>query len=223
MIRSILIAALSMLAVAAEAQPPAQPSLEEQVLAGLNEVRTNPAAYAASLKQYRTYFDGNVVHLPGRDVGLRTREGVAAVDEAIAFLTRATPLPAFRHAPDLVEAAKALAADQALTGGMGHVSPNVPDAKARIKKHKGSGFMAEALSYGASDAASIVRQLIVDDGAPSRPNRKLIFDKKYRMVGIACGAHLAARSMCVIDMATFVGLVPAPKQVRNPPPEIDIH
>jgi uncharacterized protein YkwD len=219
--RPILIAALSMLAAAAEAQPPAAPSLEEQVLAGLNEVRSNPAGYVAALRQYRGYFEDNVVHLPDRDVGLRTREGVAAVDEAIAFLSKQPPLPAFRNAPDLVEAAKELAADQALTGGMGHISPNVPDARIRIKKHKGSGFMAEALSYGASDAASIVRQLIVDDGVATRPNRKLLFDKKFRMIGIACGGHLAARSMCVIDLSTFVGLVPV-KQVRNPPPEIDI-
>ena len=230
MIRAILAAALAMLAAPAQAPapaaaappPPAPTGLEAQVLAGLNAVRTDPAAYAATLREYRAHFEGNVVLLPGSDVGLRTREGVAAVDEAIAFLGRQTPLPPFRYAPDLVEAAKALAADQALNGGTGHVTATVPDAKVRIKKHKGSGFMAEALSYGAGDAGGIVRQLIVDDGAPSRPNRKLIFDKRYRMIGLACGPHPQVRSMCVLDMSTFVGLITAPKQVRNPPPEIDI-
>jgi uncharacterized protein YkwD len=234
MIRPFLVAALSMLAAAADAQPPAQspaqppapppaPSgLEAQVFALLNEARTNPAGYAATLRAYRSHFEGNVVHLPGSDVGVRTREGVAAVDEAIAFLGRQTPLPPFRHAPDLVESARELAAEQALNGGTGHAGATVPDAKVRIKKHKGSGFMAEALSYGSSDAAGIVRQLIVDDGVPSRPNRKLLFDKRHRMIGIACGGHPQVRSMCAIDLSTFVGLVPV-KQVRAPPPEIDIH
>lgn len=227
-IRPILIAALSMLAVAADAQPTAaQPatapaSFEEQVLAGINEARTNPAAYAATLKEYRGYFDGNIVLLPGSDVGLRTREGVAAVDEAIAFLDRQTPLLPLRNAPELVEAARELAAAQALSGGMGHAGAPGGDAKARIKKHKGSGFMAEALSYGAKDAAGVVRQLVVDDGAPTRPNRKLIFDKRYMRAGIACGGHLAARSMCVIDLATFVGLAPTPSQAPNAPVVIEV-
>jgi uncharacterized protein YkwD len=92
----------------------------------------------------------------------------------------------------------------------------------RIKKHKGSGLAAEALSYGARDAEGVVRQFIVDDGVPSRPNRKILFEDKYRRAGVACGPHPVNRSMCVVDVATFVGLNPNPKQVRNPPPEIDI-
>ena len=232
-LRPILIAALPLLAQAAVAQPAAQPaqpappralsSLEEQVLAGLNEARTDPAAYAAKLRQYRGYFEDMVVLLPGSDVGLRTREGVAAVDEAIAFLGRQAPLPPLQHLPQLDSAALELATDQAGNGAMGHIHSNGTDAKARIKKATGSGFMAEALSYGARDAEGVVRQLVVDDGVPSRPNRKILFDKKYRKVGIACGSHLQARSVCVIDLSTFVGMDVPAKEVRTPPPEIDIH
>lgn len=229
-LRPILIAALSLLASAAVAQPaaePAQPaaapSLEEQVLAGINEARTDPAGYAAKLRQYRSYFEDMVVLLPGSDVGLRTREGVAAVDEAIAFLGRQAPLPPLVPMPQLVEAARELAADQAGNGAMGHIHSNGTDAKARIKKATGTGFMAEALAYGARDSAAVVRQLIVDDGEPSRPNRKILFDKRYRKAGVACGSHLQARSVCVIDLATFIGMDAKPKEVRTLPPEIDIH
>jgi uncharacterized protein YkwD len=211
-----------MLALAADAQPPAGPGLEEQVIALINEARTDPAAYAAKLRQYRGYFEDNVVHLPGSDVGLRTREGVAAVDEAIAFLARQKPVTPLQSAPDLVEAAKELVAHQALAGGTGHAAADGSDARIRIKRHKGSGLTAEALAYGARDAADVVRKLVIDDGVPTRPNRKLLFEDKYRKAGVACGPHPAARSVCVIDLATFVGLVPV-KQVRNPPPEIDIH
>lgn len=227
-IRTILIAALSMLALAADAQPPAAepvmatPSLEEQVLAAINEARTNPAGYAAKLREYRSHFEGNVVHLPGHDVGLRTREGVVAVDQAIAFLARQKPVTPLVGAPDLAASAKELVDAQALAGGTGHAAADGSDAKVRIKKHKGSGLTAEVLSYGTSDAASVVRQLIVDDGVPSRPNRKILFEDKYRKAGVACGSHPVNRSVCVIDLATFVGLAPAPKQVRTPPPEIDI-
>jgi uncharacterized protein YkwD len=212
-----------MLASTAHAQPPAGPGLEEQVLAGINEVRTDPAGYAAKLRQYRGYFDANVVLLPGREVGLRTKEGVAAVDEAIAFLARQKPVTPLVGVPELTASAKELVDAQVLAGGFGHAAADGSDAKVRIKKHKGSGLIAEALSYGATDPAAIVRQLIVDDGVPSRPNRKILFEDKYRKAGIACGSHPSYRSICVVDLATFVGLNPNPKQVRAPPPEIDIH
>lgn len=222
--RPVLIAALSMLAPAADAQPPAAGAgLEEQVLAGINEVRADPAAYAAKLRQYRGYFESNVVLLPGSDVGIRTREGVAAVDEAIAVLGRQAPLPPLLAVPELAQSARELAAHQALAGGTDHAAADGSNAKVRIKKRKGSGLMAEALSYGARDAAGVVRQMIVDDGIPSRPNRKILLESKYRKAGVACGPHPVNRSVCVIDLATFYNLAPPkPKEVRAQPPSVDI-
>ena len=214
--------AAALLAQTADSQPAAPPSLEAQVLAGINEARANPAAYAEKLRQYRSYFEGDVVHLPGSDVGIRTREGVAAVDQAIAFLSKQPPAPVLRVAPELETSARELASHQALVGGTGHAAADGTDAKVRIKRNKGSGLTAEALSYGARDAESVVRQLIIDDGIPSRPNRKILFENKYRRAGVACGSHPINRSVCVIDLATFVGLDPNPKQVRQPPPTVDI-
>jgi uncharacterized protein YkwD len=222
-IHPVLIAALSMLALGADGQAPAAgPGFEEQVLAGINQVRADPAAYAAALREYRGYFEGNVVLLPGSDVGLRTREGAAAVDEAIAALARQAPMPPLQSVPELAESARELVAHQALAGGTGHAGADGSDAKVRIKRRKGSGLTAEALSYGARDAAGVVRQMIVDDGIPSRPNRKILLESRYRKAGVACGAHPVNRSVCVIDLATFYNLAPRPQQVRNPPPEIDI-
>jgi uncharacterized protein YkwD len=230
MIRPILIAALAVLAPAAGAQTTPAPAeaaaapsaLESDVLASINEARTNPAGYVAKLKEYRSYFEDDVVLLPGRDVGLRTREGVVAVDQAIAFLERQKPVTPLVRASELAASAKLLVDAQVLAGGTGHAAADGSDAKVRIKRHKGSGLTAEVLSYAAMDAASVVRQLIVDDGVPSRPNRKILFEDKYRKAGVACGSHPVHRSVCVIDLATFVGLAPAPKEVRTPPPEIDI-
>ena len=223
-LRSMLTAAISLLALAADAQPPADgAAFEEQVLAAINEVRADPPAYAAKLRQYRGYFEENVVLLPGSDVGLRTREGVAAVDEAIAVLGRQAPLPPLQAVPELAVSARELAAHQALSGGIGHAAADGSDAKVRIKKHKGSGLMAEALSYGARDAAGVVRQMVVDDGIPSRPNRKILLESKYRRAGVACGPHPVNRSVCVIDLATFWNLAPPKaKEVRAQPPSVDI-
>jgi uncharacterized protein YkwD len=221
-IRPILIAALLMLAPAANAQSPPEPNLEQQVLAGINQARANPVAYAETLRRYRGYFDGNVAHLPGTEVGLRTQEGVAAVDDAIAFLARQKPLPPLQGSPALAAAARELAADQALTGATGHTGSDGSNSRDRIRRQGGGGVMAETLSYGANDAAGVVRQLIVDDGVPGRGHRKILFGKKYRLAGVACGSHLHNRSICVIDLASFIGPAQAPKQAPVPPPDIDI-
>jgi uncharacterized protein YkwD len=212
--RRLLFAALLLLAPAALAQEAAQPAppagpaergLEQQVMVVLNKVRANPAGYAQALAKYRTYFDGNVVMMPGSEVGLRTREGVAAVDEAIAFLKKQKPMPPFIDTPVLAETARELAVHQALQGGTDHVGPDGSDAKVRMQRRGAVGFMAEALAYGPADAAAIVRQLIIDDGVPTRPHRKILFDKRYFKAGVACGPHPFARSMCVIDFATSTG------------------
>lgn len=220
-VKSILPAILLSAAAAAGAQPAPAPSLEQQVLAEINEARADPPAYAAKLKRYREYFEDNIVTLPGSDVGLRTREGVVAVDDAIKFLGRQKPMPPFHPSPPLTEAARQHADDQAQTGATGHTGSDGSDSQARMKKRDAYGFMAETLTYGSSDAVDVVRKLIIDDGDPARSQRKIIFDKKYFRAGVACGPHLRARSVCVINLSTTIGK-PAPREARPLPPQVEI-
>src|SRR6187402_935734 len=92
---------------------------EDQVLAALNAARTDPAAYAAGLKRYRTYFHANLLRYPGEGADVETEEGAAAVDEAIVFLNHQAPLVPVESAPLFVASARDLVADQA-QGGAGH-------------------------------------------------------------------------------------------------------
>lgn len=59
---------------------------EARVLAEVNRLRDNPAAYADDLVDYRGRFDGNIVIGDKGGADFSTREGVRAVDEAIAAL-----------------------------------------------------------------------------------------------------------------------------------------
>lgn len=176
-------------------------TLEDAVLAQINAVRANPKAYAAQLRIYRSYFDGEIVYMPGDYNGILTKEGAAVVDEAIAFLEQQDPLPALSPAQVLVLTAADYSHEQGALGARGHVGADGSVPGDRVKRHGGGIYVGEAIAYGTNDAAEVVRQMIVDDGVPDRGHRKLLFDKNFRFAGIGCAAHVRLDFICVIDFS----------------------
>src|SRR5579862_6543298 len=67
-------------------------SMEAAVLAEINWARPHPAEYAGMLREYRSYFHGKLVQVPGDDIGVMTFEGARAVDEAITYVERQRPM-----------------------------------------------------------------------------------------------------------------------------------
>ena len=53
-------------------------SFDKQLLDEINELRRDPKKYGEKIKSYLSYFDGNVLNLPGRKSGIRTHEGPKA-------------------------------------------------------------------------------------------------------------------------------------------------
>jgi uncharacterized protein YkwD len=188
----------------------AETPLERAVLAALNSARADPAAYAHGLEQYRGYFHANLVRYPGLEADLETEEGVAAVDEAIAILNRQKSLAPVQNAPLLAASAGDLVASQA-NGGTGHQGGDGTSPADRVRRHGGGGFVAEVIAYGSTDAADVVRQLIVDDGVVGRGHRNILYSPELRFAGVACGPHPEFRTMCVIDLGVAAdGSYPAP-------------
>ena len=66
---------------------------EGEILAEINLARTQPQQYAAYVEEFKKYYKGQHIVLPGRRP-ISTFDGVAAVDEAIAFLRAAKPVTA---------------------------------------------------------------------------------------------------------------------------------
>src|SRR6476620_10867205 len=64
----------------------------QAVIREMNLARQNPALYATFVQELRSRMNGNQLVLPGH-TRIHTREGTAAVDEAIRFLQNAQPLP----------------------------------------------------------------------------------------------------------------------------------
>jgi len=183
---------------------PLQRGIETRIVAELNRARADPRAYAAELRRYRSYYRGRIVWRPGNPVGLRTREGTAAVDEAIRFLSAQAPLPPLAELPLLARAAADHAADQERSGLQGHGGRDGSRPAERIRRRGGgsSAGTGEVIAYGPTDAASVVRELIIDDGVPDRGHRWLMFSPRFRAAGAACRPHRDWRTVCVIDFST---------------------
>jgi uncharacterized protein YkwD len=190
--------------------------LEAAVLAEINAARADPAAYGQALRRFRAYYDGGVVKQPGDPIGVMTNEGVAAIDEAIAFLEQQKPLPPLELHPGLARSAAAHVADQGPGGRVGHLGSDGSTASQRMRaKGVWAGYSAENISFGFDQAEAVVRQLIIDDGVAGRGHRKAIFDAGLSKAGVGCGPHRLYNYMCVID---FAGAVVVREAADGPAP-----
>jgi len=185
-----------------------RPSLEAQVLDRINFARQYPQEYAEQLRDYRRYFEGRLLYLPGDPNGVITSEGIDAVDEAIEFLERQRPLPPLGHGDLLELAARDHANGQGPIGGRGHVSSDGASPGERVRRHGGDIYVGEGISYGYDQADAIVRQLIVDDGVRDRGHRALLFNGDFRYAGVGCGGHRQFGHMCVVDMSATINGAP---------------
>ena len=170
------------------------------IVAELNAARTDPAAYAAKARALRALFRGDRIERPG-EIAVVTREGPAAVDEAIAFLERQTPLPALRGHPGLDRAAGDHAGDQGRSGAVAHTGGDSSSPSDRMRRYGRWSATGEAIAYGPHRAEDVILQLIVDDGVLDRGHRRILFNPAYELVGVACGPHPVWREVCVLDFA----------------------
>ena len=188
--------------------PAGAPGLAQSVLAEINILRTTPASYVGFLEELLPKFRNNRLVLD--NISYRTREGAAAVREAMAFLQRVRPVPPLTWSPALARAAADHVADQALKGGLGHSGSDGSRPAARIRRYGvPSGKTGESIAYGfcgPATARTIVIQLLVDDGVANRSHRAQLFEPAFRLAGIACGHHPRYGNNCVIEYAT--GFIP---------------
>jgi uncharacterized protein YkwD len=166
----------------------------------MNLARQNPALYATFLQELRSRTNGNLLVLPG-NTRIRTKEGTAAVEEAIRFLQNAQPLAPLAFSAGMSRAAADHCADQA-NGGFGHEGRDRSHAGQRIARYGTCmGGWAENISYGKSSARDVVLALIIDDGLAARKHRQNIFNPNYNVAGAAFGPHARFRTMCSMDFA----------------------
>ena len=212
-----LLAAGILLTVAATAAVAAQSRFEEGVFAELNHFRSDPAAYAEYLRDYRPRFEGKLlVSNDDSEIDIMTREGVAAVDEAIRDLRREKPLVELEWSDALARAAADHVAVQSRSGAVGHYTRGSGPGE-RMKARGGGPYVNEVITYGHHSPEGVVDQLLIDDGVPDRGHRHSLLRPEHRFAGVACGRHPVHRTMCVTLMSqTRDGSPPLPPQRKAP-------
>lgn len=176
--------------------------LEQEILDEMNLARMEPQKYAAFVEEFKKYYNGPRLMLPGRQKAVVTFDGVAAVDEAINFLRTVTPVAPLKVVKGMCLAAKDHASDLATKGISGHRGSDGSSPNARLDRY-GSWETAvgETIVYEISTARQIVISLIIDDGVPNRGHRRNIFDPNYRVAGVSISDSPANGARCVVDYA----------------------
>jgi hypothetical protein len=212
-----LFAAGILLTLGATAAVAAQSRFEEGVFTELNRFRSDPAAYAEYLRDYRPRFEGKLlVSDDDSEIDIMTREGVAAVDEAIRDLRREKPLPELEWSDALARAAADHVAIQSRSGAVGHYTKGSGPGE-RMKARGGGPYVNEVITYGHHTPEGVVDQLLIDDGVPDRGHRFSLLRSTHRFAGVACGRHPVHRTMCVTLMSqTRDGSPPPPPQRKAP-------
>lgn len=177
--------------------------IANQIFHEVNELRANPAQYADKLEALReNYKANNALHRPG-DVPVLTREGVAALDDAVQALRSTGNLSELKPSAGLIAAAQGHVNDTGKNSLIGH---NGSDDSTFLQRLDGSGHwkgsVAEALDYGSVSAFEIVSNLLIDDGQPTRPHRAALLNKNYKQIGYGFGPHEEYKTTANLILAT---------------------
>jgi uncharacterized protein YkwD len=175
--------------------------LESEIVAEHNLARSDPASYAAVLRDLKPRFDGQEFAVSDTVVRM-TQEGTSAVDEAIRFLESTASVSALRASQGMSLGARDLVRDQGPRGSTGHVGSDRSQPWDRVARYGDwQGEIAENIAYGFDTARDVVVQLIIDDGVRGRGHRANIFKPEFGVVGVSCGNHVRYGTVCVMTYA----------------------
>ena len=176
-------------------------ALEEALVEELNRMRSDPAAYMDVLSEFRTLYRDQVVTVPGH-LSVRTHEGVAAVDEAIAVAGATPPMVTLTRSPGLTRSARAYAFQLGHETGLGRGNDDSITLHGRMDAYgRVSGMFAENVGAVYRDARLMLLELFVDDGVETRVHRYNMIGSMFRVVGVGCAPHPSYEVVCVMDFA----------------------
>ncbi|MBN1521730.1 MAG: CAP domain-containing protein [Candidatus Aureabacteria bacterium] len=176
-------------------------SLREEIIKEINLARKDPKAYAAFLKEFKKFYDGNKMKRSGKKI-IMTKEGVKVVEEAITYLKSLDPLPLLKLSNGMSLAAKDHIDEISGTSLTGHVGSAGSLPGDRVNRFgTWSDAIGENICYGFDSPREIVIWMIIDDGFASRGHRVNIFRPEFHFAGAWVCRHPLYDFMCVITFA----------------------
>ena len=176
--------------------------LEIAVLVEINQARSDPQKFIPYLEEYRKHLKGSLLELPNR-TPMQMIEGLPAVNDAISDIKKMAKVDAYEVSGGLSKVARGQLTDLQENPKLKHLGKDGSDLESRLFKVGFAGMpIAENISYRADTAREIVLNMIIDDGVKSRSHRKNIFSQSFKFFGVACGAAVDKRNLCVIEFAS---------------------
>lgn len=180
--------------------------IEDEIASALTWARTKPLEVAQLLRGRLEHYKGRDYFPPERSgSSIVTKEGVAVVKEAIAFVEALEPMGGVGATSELglAVAGEDHVVDIGQVGTASHTSSDGTTAADRVGRYGKFETFGECLWYGSekSDARMMVLDLIVDDGVESRGHRKGIYNPRYDAVGVAYGPHTTFGSVAAMEFA----------------------
>ncbi len=176
-------------------------ALEAELIAAINRLRAQPSAYVDTLREARTMYQGPVFAVPGYP-NVRTKEGLAAIEDAAAMATAAAPTQALARSPGMTAAARGHAVSLDDRGGLVHDSRDGSGPHERLDLYgRVEGMFAENIAAVYADAELMLLDMFIDDGVESRVHRFNLLGEMFTAVGVGCAPHRDYQVVCVINLA----------------------
>ena len=160
---------------------------EQQVIDELNTIRTSPQEYSKIIRGNIKNFNGTLLHLPGQNLGIQTKEGAKAYEEAAEYLERQKRINALQLNYSLCKIAKEFIMEVQKTDI--YEAGNIELEPIIEKYGHFDGSLSRAIDFGGTTPEMIITNLLVSDGDESRIQRQSMFNDKLNLIGVATATH----------------------------------
>ena len=173
----------------------------KEVIEYFNMVRSNPKKFASIIREYKQYFKGKVLRVPNSKVGIMTKEGADAFEEAAKYLDSVKAINTVKYNVGLTHVAKEVVDAAAKTDDIN--SLDELDMDAIFDKYgRFTGAFSRAMDFGSKDSKMVIINLIVCDGDSSRGQREGIFNSELKEIGVWTGKEKTYGQCTSIATAT---------------------
>jgi len=205
---------------------------EQQVANELNILRTIPQKYANTIREYKKYFKGTELILPGTNIAIQTQEGANAYEEAGQYLENANVINPLKLNESLCRIAKEYLVEVQKTDINEVSNIDLESIIANYGQFKGS--FSRIIDFGGTTPALVIANLLVGDGDEKRSQRQSLLNEKFFLMGVASGKHSQFGQCTVILLCSEfyskntedvnredekkVNLIGQPTKLRSKPP-----